>query len=108
CKNCYIFILSKKDRTGKNNNNYKDGRTTINKKCLDCNKPIYFRAIRCKSCSKLGRNNNNYIDGRKNLKRGIRGLKEYSKWRTSVYKRDNYTCKQCGQQGNKLEADHIK
>ena len=33
---------------------------------------------------------------------------EYKLWRDAVYKRDNYTCRLCGQKGCKLEADHIE
>jgi len=33
---------------------------------------------------------------------------EYKAWRTAVYKRDNYTCVECGQHGGSLNADHIK
>ena len=33
---------------------------------------------------------------------------DYKKWRTDVFKRDNYTCQHCGQVGGKLNADHIK
>lgn len=28
-------------------------------------------------------------------------------WRTLVFKRDDYTCQQCGERGGKLNADHI-
>lgn len=37
-----------------------------------------------------------------------RACKEYSVWRESVFKRDNYTCNSCGQIGGKLNAHHIK
>lgn len=32
----------------------------------------------------------------------------YRLWREDVFKRDNWTCQMCGQQGGKLQADHIK
>lgn len=38
----------------------------------------------------------------------LRGTTRMIKWRNSIYKRDNWTCKECGQVGGKLHADHIK
>lgn len=39
----------------------------------------------------------------------IRGSIEYTLWRESVFKRDNYTCIWCGDdRGGNLNADHIK
>lgn len=51
--------------------------------------------------------------GRRNLVRILRDCFEYKLWRTSVFKRDNYTCLGCGiRSGNgktvMLNADHIK
>lgn len=37
-----------------------------------------------------------------------RECKEYKKWRKSVFERDKYTCKKCGQVGGTLNAHHIK
>lgn len=41
-------------------------------------------------------------------KEQIRKSPEYAKWRTAIFKRDNYTCVWCGQIGGTLNADHIK
>lgn len=38
----------------------------------------------------------------------LRRSPEYREWRDAVYKRDNFTCQECGAHGVKLEADHIK
>ena len=42
------------------------------------------------------------------INKRIRGSLEYKLWREAVYKRDNYTCKFCGNRGGKLSPDHIK
>lgn len=36
-----------------------------------------------------------------------RNTVEYKEWREAVYKRDNYTCRHCGQRGGRLQADHV-
>lgn len=33
---------------------------------------------------------------------------EYKKWRTDVFKRDGYTCQECGKRGGKLTVHHIQ
>lgn len=38
----------------------------------------------------------------------LRGSFKYRDWRTSVFKRDNYTCQCCNQYGGKLQVHHIK
>lgn len=37
----------------------------------------------------------------------IRNSKEYVNWRMSVFERDEFTCKICGQVGGSLQAHHI-
>lgn len=38
----------------------------------------------------------------------IRQSHEYKEWRNSVFKRDDYTCVNCGKRGGVINADHIK
>lgn len=59
-----------------------------------------------------GKNNGAWKGGITIIKNKIRGLPEYNEWRIKVYNRDNYTCQECGdrgQKGNKviLNCDHI-
>lgn len=38
----------------------------------------------------------------------LRASEAYKAWRTLVFERDDYTCKECGIRGGKLHADHIR
>ncbi len=38
----------------------------------------------------------------------IRTCEKYINWRTQVFGRDNFTCRECGKRGDWLEAHHIK
>lgn len=42
------------------------------------------------------------------LFRRLRNNKTYELWRTQVFCRDDYTCRECGKRGVYLEAHHIK
>jgi len=58
--------------------------------------------------SKLGDKNPAYRNGKFHRKTSlyVRTLDEYKHWRTSVFKRDNFTCQDCGC-GGYIEAHHI-
>lgn len=111
--------------------NYIDGRT-FKKYYCKCGKKICFNTYfygkgQCHTCGSLGKVHteetkqkmsdnhvNNTGDKHPNWKGGItsltgliRGLDEYHNWRKRVFKRDNYTCQECGATGN-IEAHHIK
>lgn len=59
--------------------------------------------------SRVARGEHNfYIDGRTKENHRVRNSMEYKEWRTSVFKRDDYTCQDCGDRGVYIEADHIK
>lgn len=50
----------------------------------------------------------NWKGGKTPTNQRERSSMEYSEWRTSVFKRDNFTCQICGQVGGELQAHHIK
>ncbi len=61
-----------------------------------------LRARKGKECS-------SYIDGRTPLRKMIRDCREYKQWVLAVFKRDNYTCQECGDsKGGNLQSHHIK
>jgi hypothetical protein len=55
-----------------------------------------------------GENNPYWKGGITPLQKQIRTSRTYKEWRTQVFKRDNFTCKECGVRGVELHADHIK
>lgn len=57
----------------------------------------------------LGSNNPSWKGGKTKLSTKIRGMREYSEWRMSVYSRDQFKCVWCGcSKSNSFNADHIK
>lgn len=54
-----------------------------------------------------GKNNIKWKGGITKLQEKIRKLPEYKSWRTAIFKRDDWTCKNCGKKGIYLEAHHI-
>lgn len=55
---------------------------------------------------------NHYVDGKGHERTSARHADmsriEYRLWREAVFKRDDWTCVDCGTRGGKLHADHIK
>ncbi len=72
----------------------------------------FERGTRCKKCGIKrisGKNNYNYNHNLTDEEREIgRNYPEYREWRTSVYKRDDYTCQKCLVKGGILHAHHIE
>ena len=54
-----------------------------------------------------GDKNINWKGGITPINMKIRQSLEYKDWRTNVFKRDDYTCQECGSRGVTLHADHI-
>ena len=38
----------------------------------------------------------------------LRKTADYIHWRESVFKRDDFTCQECGKRGGKIQAHHVK
>ena len=94
--------------------------------CIECGKNFYSSPSHIKRNKKVfcslscngkyyglrreikGKSNPNWKGGITPVNKIIRTSSKYKQWRTSVFKRDNYTCILCGQVGGHLEADHIK
>lgn len=72
----------------------------------------FKKGVRCKKCGinkNTGENNHNY-NPHLTIEERIIGRKysEYPEWRASVYERDSYTCRCCGDnQGGNLNAHHL-
>jgi len=63
--------------------------------------------------ARYGEKASNWKGGVTPENRRIRGTSKYINWRKEVFKRDNYTCKECGARSGVgkmviLNADHIK
>jgi hypothetical protein len=97
------------------------GRNTQRKgkfiKCIVCNKEFYCSPIIIKKgrkyCSRecffkynIGINHPRWTGNFKEYKHYR--IKKYKDWRTSVFKRDNYTCQMCNKKGVFLHPHHIK
>jgi len=117
CVDCGIEIsykskrcisCDKKNRFGKNNHNYKNGKFQIkNNKCVDCEKSLKnMSATRCKSCARKelyrlnilnckGKNNSSYKDGRCSKKYYCNEEGCNNEISYQAYKYKNGKCRSC-------------
>ena len=112
---------------GKKHHNYKGGRWIRQEViCKECGEsiiriPALFKGT-CKTCSdikklreinekglnfKRGAKHPRWKGGITTLRKKIRESKKYADWRLAVFKRDNFTCQNCGNKG-RLVAHHLK
>jgi 5-methylcytosine-specific restriction endonuclease McrA len=84
-----------------------------------CSKKCYFKWQKGKKkiiknqIDKSGKNNPNWRGGITPINFKIRNSKKLKEWRLKVFKRDNWTCQECGKRSKKnhylrIEAHHIK
>lgn len=71
-------------------------------------KPVSIETRKKIGDAQRGNKAPNWKGGVTPINEKIRHSLEYRIWRTAVFQRDNYTCKECLQVGGKLNADHIK
>lgn len=55
-----------------------------------------------------GENNHAWKGGKSPINRRLRAGKKWKVWREAIFKRDDYTCKNCGEKGGLLHPHHIK
>lgn len=81
-------------------------------KCIDCGKKLHWGSKRCKKCfgkTIRGEKAPSWKGGITPINKSIRNSPKYKVWRTKVYKRDDYTCQNCGIKGLKtLQVHHLK
>jgi 5-methylcytosine-specific restriction endonuclease McrA len=56
----------------------------------------------------FGPAHHNWRGGNRSIRKQEMSRYEYREWRASVFKRDDFTCRECGIRGAALHADHIK
>lgn len=86
--------------------------------CVTCNTPIWIQSYRpnqkycsvsCGMLQRTGEKSPAWRGWLTEINKRARSTKAYIEWRLAVFKRDNYTCVECGDdRGGNLEADHIK
>ncbi len=92
--------------------------TKSNRVCVICGQ-VFKSSVPQKTCSvkchsvlkseqQRGEKSHRWQGGKSLATAIFRGTFEYKNWRTSVFKRDDYTCQLCHERGGKLSAHHIR
>lgn len=116
CSNSCRGASSIEGLIGEKNPNYKGGKD----KCGECQCLLPYRysgykkqsVFYCKKCYAKhlgGVKHHNWKGGISSINSLIRGSSRMKSWRISVFKRDGFTCQECGyDKGKILEAHHVK
>lgn len=93
---------------------HKAPKTAFKKGMVPWNKGKKHSELSIKKMSevKIGKyaneNHWNWKGGISSINSKIRSSLEYKLWHKAILKRDNFTCRFCGERGGKLQVDHIK
>jgi hypothetical protein len=109
------FLNTGRTRFKKGNKSWNKGSGTT-QKCEICKKDFYFIGHRkrrfcsrvCLFKSFIGKGHPRWKHGKGTERERIHNTKKYRTWRETVFKRDNWTCQDCGKRGVYVEAHHIK
>lgn len=105
-----VFTLEHRKNISKSKMGVKATLETIEKLSISHKGQHSSKATEFKKGDKRisGENNPNWKGGVTSLNEKIRKSGEYKDWRIAVFKRDDYTCQECGSRGVTLHADHVK
>lgn len=91
----------------------------LSKKCKLCGEIFFFirkRKLKAKFCSQscsakfrfTGKRNKKWKGGISKHRDRIKASLFYKEWRLRIFRRDHFTCQECGYKGQNIEAHHIR
>ena len=111
-----VYNIFKENKCKLKSTKYKNSKELLDYVC-ECGNPSqitlsnFLRGVRCNKCYRENNKGENHPGWNPNISTEDRIIKrkyeEYKIWRISVFKRDNFTCKCCGDdKGGNLNAHH--
>lgn len=95
-------------KTHPNSGQFKKGEERLlRSKSVEHKKKISIAHMGKPKSFNRGAGNFNWKNGISKLCEKIRKYQKYDYWRTNVFRRDGFTCLNCGKRGGDLEAHHI-
>jgi len=87
-----------------------NSQSKLGKKNPMYGKPAWNRGLVgvIKHPSNRGKNNFNWKGGVSSINYSIRRTNKFKEWREKIFKRDNWTCQECGVRGGRLDPHHLK